>query len=224
VNKTILIASGNQNKIKEFKNILPDYNFLSLKDLNDFEDIEENGDTFEANSLLKAKHYFNKHKIPTLADDSGLEIEVLGNAPGILSKRYSGKGDHENNLLVLRNLTNKKNRKARFRCALTYVNADGKTITFEGIIEGKIAEEIKGDEGFGYDPIFLIESENKTLAELGADYKNRHSHRAKVLIKFKEYMEKNESINNEWYSRRFGQINTIKRNWILWFAFRCWGF
>jgi len=103
----------------------------------------------------------------------------------------------ENNLLVLRNLTNKKNRKARFRCALTYVNADGKTITFEGIIEGKIAEEIKGDEGFGYDPIFLIESENKTLAELGADYKNRHSHRAKVLIKFKEYMEKNESINNE---------------------------
>jgi XTP/dITP diphosphohydrolase len=182
VNKTILIASGNQNKIKEFKNILPDYNFLSLKDLNDFEDIEENGDTFEANSLLKAKHYFNKHKIPTLADDSGLEIEVLGNAPGILSKRYSGKGDHENNLLVLRNLTNKKNRKARFRCALTYVNADGKTITFEG---------------FGYDPIFLIESENKTLAELGQDYKNKHSHRAKVLIKFKEYMEKNESINNE---------------------------
>lgn len=197
MNKTILIASSNQNKIKEFKKILPDYHFISLKDINDFEDIDEDGETFEANSYLKAKHYFDKHKIPTLADDSGLEIEVLGNAPGILSKRYSGKGDHENNLLVLKNLTNKKNRKARFRCVLTYVNADGKTITFEGIIEGKIAEEIKGDEGFGYDPIFLIESENKTLAELGQDYKNKHSHRAKVLIKFKEYMEKNESINNE---------------------------
>ena len=195
--KTILIASSNQNKIKEFKKILPDYHFISLKDINDFEDIDEDGETFEANSYLKAKHYFDKHKIPTLADDSGLEIEVLNNEPGILSKRYSGLGDHENNLLVLRNLKNKENRNARFRCVLTYIDVSGKVIVFEGTINGKIAYEIKGEEGFGYDPIFLIESENKTLAELGSIYKNKHSHRAQVLIKFKEYLEKNENINNK---------------------------
>lgn len=195
MDKVILIASNNQNKIREFKNILPNYTFVTLNELNDFEDVEEEGNTFEANSLFKAMHYFKKHQIPTLADDSGLEIEALNNEPGVFSKRYSGLGDHENNLLVLANMKGIKNRKAKFRCVLIFVMNQDNIIQFEGTIRGLIADEIRGAEGFGYDPIFMIKDENKTLAELGSIYKNKHSHRAQVLQAFKEYMDKNENIN-----------------------------
>lgn len=203
MNKTILIASHNQNKVVEFKNILPEFTFITLSDLNDNEDFNETGDSFETNSYDKAWYYYQKYQIPTLADDSGLEIAALNNEPGIYSKRYSGFGDHENNLLVLEKLNNITNRDARFRCVLTFVYKKDSIIQFEGTIEGEISQKIQGDEGFGYDPIFMIKNENKTLAELGKTYKNKHSHRAKVLQAFKDYIEKHENTYYKWYSRRY---------------------
>lgn len=192
MSKKILIASHNPNKVYEFKNILPNFTFITLSDLNDNEDFLETGNSFEANSFDKAWYYFQKYQMPTLADDSGLEVEALNNEPGIYSKRYSGLGDHENNLLILKKLNGINNRNARFRCVLTFVFDEDEIMQFEGTINGEIAKEIKGEEGFGYDPIFLIKKENKTLAELGKDYKNRHSHRAQVLQSFKEHLEENE--------------------------------
>lgn len=197
--KKLLIATHNDNKVKEFARILPNFEIISLKDLNDFTDFEETGNSFAENSFLKANYYYQKYRIPTIADDSGLEVRALNNAPGINSKRYSGGDDTANNYKLLNELKGINDRYAHFKCVLTYCGNDEDIIQFDGLLVGEIDFEIKGSNGFGYDPIFMIPSKNKTLAELGNIYKDENSHRAKASQLFKEYLD--ENIGNKWYSR-----------------------
>lgn len=193
--KKILIASHNENKVKEFRRLLPNFKIISLSDINDLADFEETGATFSVNSFLKANHYFQKHLIPTIADDSGLEVRALNNEPGINSKRYSGGDDNANNQKLLEKMKDIKDRYAHFKCVLTYYENDDNIVQFDGLLAGEIGFEIKGNEGFGYDPIFYIPSENKTLAELGSKFKDQNSHRARASQLFKEYL--NENFSNK---------------------------
>ncbi|VEU80152.1 RdgB/HAM1 family non-canonical purine NTP pyrophosphatase [Haploplasma axanthum] len=189
----VIVASHNKNKIKEFKSILGnEYNIKSLEDLNDFEDIEETGNTFSENALIKALSIAKKYNKVAIADDSGLEVYSLDNRPGVYSARYSGKGDHENNLKILSELKNNKNRNGRFISVIALCYPNGEYQLFEGIWEGRISEEIKGENGFGYDVIFIPEGFEKTVAELEPDVKDKYSHRSKALKLLKDYFAKKQ--------------------------------
>lgn len=183
-----LIASHNKNKIIEFKDILKDTDIelISLSDLKDNEDIEETGETFVDNALLKAKHFSLKHNLPVISDDSGLEVKYLKNAPGIYSARYSGKGDKANNIKLLEELKGINDRVARFICVIALYYPNGEHSTFKGIFDGFISLSPKGDNGFGYDPIFIPNGYMQTLAELDPSIKAKISHRAKALQMLKE--------------------------------------
>lgn len=187
----ILIATHNKNKLAEFQQILPKIKFISLSDLGDDEEFIEDGQTLEENSYLKADYYFTKYQMPTIADDTGLEVYALNNRPGVHSQRYSGGDDSDNNTKLLNELSSEANRQARFRCVLTYFASEDEIIQFDGILEGEIAKEVKGDAGFGYDPIFVIPSKHQTVAELGMEFKNSYSHRAEAVKLFKEYLDEN---------------------------------
>ena len=187
----VVIASSNKGKLKEFETLLAPLNwqFYSLKDLGIDSPIEDGG-TFYENALIKAKHAATISGYPAIADDSGLCVDSLNGAPGIKSARYAGKNssDADNNLKLLKSLENRNQRNAAFVACLVFFdpNSNERPISAEGRLEGEIALNSKGKDGFGYDPIFLISGENKTLAELGKDYKNENSHRAKatkILLK-----------------------------------------
>lgn len=184
----IIIASHNLNKIKEFKQLLKGTNLelISLHDLNDHEEIIEDGNTFLDNALIKAKHIASKYNLPAIADDSGLMVKYLKNAPGINSARYSGKGDYENNLKVLAELKGKTDRYARFISVIVLCYPSGNYKSYKGIWEGFIAEEIKGSNGFGYDSIFIPNGYLKTVAQLDDLVKSKLSHRAKALQLLKD--------------------------------------
>ena len=173
----ILIASHNKGKINEYKNILKNLNleFLTLNDFNKIEEPEENGLTLNENSLIKAKYYYDHFKIPVIADDTGLFIEDLNGEPGVKAARYSGKGDDENRKLVLKKLNGKKS-SAYFETVVTFFDGNN-VITANGILEGTISTEEKGELGFGYDSIFYLSEYGKTLSELSSDIKNTISHR-----------------------------------------------
>lgn len=183
----LLFATQNENKIKEFTNKIQNCNIqiINLKDLNDNTDCIEDADTFSGNALIKAKYYYDKYQIPTVSDDSGLVVEALNGAPGVYSKRYSGKGDQENIALLLKNMENISNRNAYFECAICYY--DGAPHYFTGRCYGKIGFELKGKNGFGYDPIFIYK--DKTFSELTIEEKNEISHRALAVKKFVEYIK-----------------------------------
>lgn len=186
----ILIASLNENKIKEIKNILniKAITFKSLRDLNDLDDIEETGQTFKENALLKAKYYGDKHLIITLADDSGLMVEALNGKPGINSKRYAG-SDEKNNEKLLLELKDKKNRKAKMVTTLALYNPfNNETNFFEGILEVEISKQLKGTNGFGYDPLLYYKKSQKTLGEMTLAEKEAVSHRSKALKKLKKIL------------------------------------
>lgn len=194
----ILIATGNKHKVQEFKNILSNMNLdidlVCPADFNDDSEPEENGKTYAENSYIKAKYYFDKYHLPTLADDSGIEIDFYNGAPGIYSARFlSGKSYREKNLYILEEMKNSTNRKAFFKCYVTYIDLDGKSETYEGIVEGNISKEISGVEGFGYDPIFIPVGETKTNAELGQEFKDKNSHRSIALRKWAKDFEKKQS-------------------------------
>ena len=187
----VVIATSNKGKLKEFETLLAPLNwqFYSLKDLGIDSPIED-GATFYENALIKAKHAATISGYPAIADDSGLCVDSLNGAPGIKSARYAGKNssDADNNLKLLKSLENRNQRNAAFVACLVFFdpNSNERPISAEGRLEGEIALNSKGKDGFGYDPIFLISGENKTLAELGKDYKNENSHRAKatkILLK-----------------------------------------
>lgn len=187
--QVLLIASSNKGKIREISDILKNFN-LEIKTLEDFPEIkppEETGKSFFENAFLKAKYYAEKTGLLCLADDSGLEVEALNGAPGIYSSRFAGPSatDEENNKKLLEELKNVplEKRKARFVCVIIIYHPSGKYIKAEGIWEGKIALEPKGDKGFGYDPLFLVPEYNfkKTVAELSLEEKNKLSHRARAL-------------------------------------------
>ena len=175
----LFFASGNRGKIKEIKRLLPEYEILDLADTDI--DIEETGTTFRENALIKAKAIFDLYGIQTLADDSGLACKGLNGAPGVYSKRYSESNiDSDNNLLLVKNLQG-KNRECKFvSCLCLY---SGEVSYFEGEVHGEIIDTPRGDNGFGYDPVFYFKELNKTFAELTIEEKNKYSHRARALSK-----------------------------------------
>ena len=188
----LVLATHNSGKISEFRQILANINSISVQSLLDYPiipDIIENRRTFAGNSIKKAIEVSKHTNTVTIADDSGLEVDALDGEPGVLSARYAGKNATPNQLIakVLKGLEGKPNikRTARFRCAISLVKpscTDEMVIeAVEGVCEGEIALEKRGERGFGYDPIFVPLGYNQTFAELGAEIKNKISHRAKAL-------------------------------------------
>lgn len=190
--KKILFASSNRGKLSEIKALLPEgFELLSPSDIGFDGEIEENGYTFEENAEIKAKVLFEHSGIPSFADDSGLEVEALKGAPGVRSARYGGENSNSrtNNVLLLKNMEGKKNRKARFVCVICLISSAGKILLFEGSVSGIIANEERGDKGFGYDPVFIPEGYDQTFAELGSEIKNKMSHRTEAFNKMLPFLE-----------------------------------
>lgn len=193
--KEAIIATHNPGKVKEFKEILKPkgYDVKSLAEIGFTEEIEETGHTFEENAILKAEAVARAVNKMVIADDSGLSIDNLGGRPGVYSARYAGeqKDDQANIDKVLSELKGieKEQRTARFRCALAVSIPGEETKTVEGHVEGYIAEEPRGEYGFGYDPIFIVKDKDKTMAELTSDEKNKISHRADALKKLSKLLE-----------------------------------
>ncbi len=191
----IIIATKNDGKVREFRKLLQPlgYEPVSLKDEGIDAEINEDGDTFEENAHIKAKEIYKLSGLPVIADDSGLEVEFLDGAPGIYSARYAGEGatDEERNQKLLDEMqgVDAPLRNARFVCALYCILDDKKEYCVTGTLEGFIGEEPKGEHGFGYDPIFMID-EDTSLAEVSEEEKNKISHRANAMKKLLEELEK----------------------------------
>ena len=165
---------------------------MSLDDIGCHDDIPEKGQTLEDNALIKAQYVYNKYHVDCFADDTGLECEALGGAPGVFSARYAGGAGHDseaNMQKLLKDLENNNNRKARFSTIIALI-IGGKVQTFQGIVNGEIIHEKRGGEGFGYDPIFRPEGYSQTFAELGSDIKNQISHRARATQKLCDFLKK----------------------------------
>ena len=182
----LLVATTNLHKLEEYRAIFSDlpYRLLSLRDIWLDMDVEETGTTFAENAELKARSYAQASGLLTLADDSGLEIDALGGAPGVFSARFAGKDTsyEERFHLILERLKGlpTEQRGARFRCVIAIAEPSGATRLVEGVIEGVIADAPRGERGFGYDPIFLVPEIGMTTAELTAEDKNRISHRGRA--------------------------------------------
>lgn len=188
--KEILVATNNKGKLEEIKQILKDYNLLSLKDIGCKVNVDEDGKTFEENAIKKAKEISKITNMPCIADDSGLCIDVLNGWPGVHTARFLGENatDEDRNNYILEKMKNEKNRSAKVVCAIAYYYKED-TIVVRGEIEGKIPKEKRGENGFGFDSIFELENE-KTLAELTNEEKNKVSSRKIALEKLKEKLEK----------------------------------
>ncbi len=184
---TIVLATHNPHKVKEIMAIFNDVpiHFVTLDNFPGAPEVVEDGKTLEENAQKKAYEIAKFTKHITLADDSGLEVDFLDGAPGIFSARFAGVGcsfaDNNNKLLKLLKGIPTEHRKARFRCVMTLAVPDGATQTVEGALNGYITDHIRGEGGFGYDPVFLVPDQGKTLAELGPTHKNSLSHRYKAL-------------------------------------------
>lgn len=193
----IVFATNNKNKLSELRSILGDkVEILSLADIDCHTDIPETGTTLEQNALQKAQYIYDHYGLSVFADDTGLEVEALGGAPGVYSARYAGGEGHDseaNMAKLLSELADKDNRKARFRTviALIEIKGDGQqplVHEFEGVCPGSITREKRGGAGFGYDPVFMPDGYTATFAELGMDVKNHISHRAKAVAKLVNYL------------------------------------
>ncbi|HHT49319.1 MAG TPA: XTP/dITP diphosphatase [Firmicutes bacterium] len=193
----LVLASRNKGKIKELQSFLADlpWQVVSLLDYPEIPEVEEDGATFEENAIKKATEVAQKLGLWTLADDSGLEVDYLHGAPGVFSARFAGvHGDNEKNkekLLQLLTGVPWDQRTARFRAALAFASPDGQLWTTEGECTGLIALQPQGEGGFGYDPLFYLPEWGLTMAELPEEVKNRISHRAVAMGKFRAYLEKN---------------------------------
>ena len=191
----IVFATANEGKVKESKEILADFSIavVSLKEMNITTEVDENGTTFEENSLIKARAVSKLTGLPALADDSGLEVDYLDGAPGIYSARYLGRDtdyEYKNNYIIDKLKEAKgEERAARFVCVISLVLTDGREFVTKGIMEGRIGYEIKGENGFGYDPIFYLPEYGKTSAELTGEEKNKISHRGKALREMKDLIK-----------------------------------
>lgn len=188
----LVFATNNKHKLDEIKNLIGnDFKILSLKEINCLEDIPETKNTLEGNASLKAFYIYNKYKINCFADDTGLEIDALNGRPGVYSARYAGdEHDFEKNMnKVLKELQGITNRKARFRTVVSLI-INGKETLFEGIVNGNMLYEKKGEKGFGYDPIFQPKGYKRSFAEMSLNEKNKISHRGKAIRKLVEYLKK----------------------------------
>lgn len=193
----IVFATANPNKVREIKEMLPDnYSIKSLADIGCHEDIPETSPTIEGNAILKAKYVKEHFGLDCFAEDTGLEVEALDGAPGVYSARYAGpqKNAEENMRLLLERLAPHPNRKARFKTVIALIMGE-ETFTFEGIINGHIAQKRSGEGGFGYDPIFIPEKHQTSFAEMDKNEKNAISHRGRALVKLINFLEhpKNQS-------------------------------
>ena len=189
--RKLVFATNNNHKLKELMQILPsEFELLSLNDIGCTDEIPETGPTLEVNAAQKSFYIWDKYGINCFADDTGLEIEALGNEPGVFSARYAGeeKSTVANKQKVLENMKNESNRKARFRCVISLI-IDGKEKQFEGIVDGQILTENHGEAGFGYDPIFIPDGFSLSFAEMSADDKNKISHRGRAVMKLVEYLK-----------------------------------
>jgi XTP/dITP diphosphohydrolase len=190
--KQLIFATGNINKLKEVRELLEgEYEVLGLEDIGCTEEIPETQPTIEGNAIQKAEYVKEHYQLDCFSEDTGLEIEVLGGAPGVYSARYAGpERDSEANIQkALRELKGKSNRKARFKTVVALV-ADGELHTFEGIVNGTIrTEKSTGNEGFGYDPIFQPDGYSITFAQMGADEKNKISHRGRAIRKLISFLK-----------------------------------
>ena len=178
-----VLCTGNPGKASELRALLPAHiELITLAEAGLPLDLPETGDTLEANALQKARFAFERTGMPCIADDTGLEVPSLGNAPGVYSARYAGetKDPAANMAKLLRELEGEADRSARFRTVIALVDRDGEH-TFEGEVSGRIAEALCGTGGFGYDPVFVPENESRTFAELSAAEKNRISHRGRAV-------------------------------------------
>ena len=196
----LLIATANPGKAREFREMLAGDGRLTIRHLGDLpagEPVEEIGKTFRSNACLKATVYARRHSSWTIADDSGLEVDALGGSPGVLSARWAkhhgaGGGDADNNALLLRQLDDVPDgrRTARFVCVLALSDPHGRVVlTARDTVEGRILRAPRGHNGFGYDPLFLIDALGKTTAELSPEQKHAVSHRGKALRQLKRMME-----------------------------------
>ena len=191
---TIVIATRNKGKTSEIRDLLKDVS-VDIKDLNDFGPIphvEEDGDTFEENAYKKASFTARVLGLPALADDSGLLVEALEGAPGVLSARYAGDDatDELRCQKLLQEMKGKSNRKAAFECVISIAVPTGAALTYEARCEGLIAEKPSGSNGFGYDPVFYYPPLNKTFAELIREEKSHVSHRGKALRELRDEFDK----------------------------------
>lgn len=186
----LVFATHNHNKLKEIQALMPQHiTLLSLDDIGCFEEIEENENTIERNAIAKAQYIKKTYGYDVFADDTGLEVSVLDNAPGVFSARYAGnhKNDKDNIKLLLKNLDGETNRKAQFKTIIALCLND-ETHIFEGIVQGTITEKIIGENGFGYDPVFQPIGSKKTFAEISQEEKNKISHRGKAFEKLLHFL------------------------------------
>lgn len=193
--KELVIASKNQNKIREFKEMLEPMGFQikSIQDFNDIPDINETGKSFEENATIKARIVSKSLNIPVLADDSGLVVPSINGEPGIYSARYAGDHDDQaNNEKLLKRLLHSDDRNAYFHTSLVLMKPNGEKLHVTGIISGEILKTPKGNNGFGYDPLFFVVGKEKTLAEMTDSEKNEISHRGRALAKL-------SGVINDWW-------------------------
>jgi len=190
----LLFATSNVNKVKEIQSLLPEgFSLLGLNDIGFSGDIPETADTIEGNSLLKAQFIAENYNRICFSEDTGLEVVALNGRPGVRTARYAGEQacNQDNISLVLKEMNAITERKARFKTVISFF--DGNEFKqFEGICNGSIATEVKGNDGFGYDPIFIPDGEVRTFAEMTLAEKNKFSHRKKAFNQFLEYLKDNK--------------------------------
>ncbi len=196
----VLLSTRNLHKLEEFREILgPNIPISGLDTIPDFGEVEETGDTFASNAFLKAVAASRHFQGLVLADDSGLEVDALGGQPGVRSARYAGEtsAQSKNNQLLLKNLSNIPDvqRTARFHCSLAIARCGEPLECFHGTVEGVITHQLQGEEGFGYDPLFIPEGFSKTFAQLGPGVKNTLSHRARAIQTAKPWIERYLAAN-----------------------------
>ena len=204
----ILIASHNEHKIKEFRDIFKDtkIELISLRDLNDHDEVDEYEITFRKNAILKAKYFAKKHRMPAISDDSGLSVDHLEGRPGVHSKRYANGNDKDNNIKLLRELEGVVNRGAYFTSVVALYYPDCHYKTYEGIVYGTIGFKLKDIDAFGYDPLFFPKGYDLSFADIGSKVKNQISHRAIALKKVKEDLD--EIVNYKWHPWRWRKSKT----------------
>lgn len=192
----LCFATNNSNKVREvWQLVKPDFSILSLAEIGCHEELAETQNTLEGNSLQKALYVYKTYNIPCFADDTGLEVDALNGAPGVYSARYAGpqRNNEDNMQLLLANLKDKTNRKARFRTVITLIGLEKEPVFFEGEVRGVITSEKRGSQGFGYDPVFLPDGFDRTFAEMDVQEKNTLSHRARAVKKLVHYLNERKS-------------------------------